>query len=141
MSTEQLEFGGIVVADAEWNHYLERTAGGDVLEACFDGDGGQITRVWRDPSGGGGLLCQKGFGGEVAPMFRYSDVMADPNTEALSGSARFLQRLVAGGMALEAALSLTVRLYSRVPHSRDMPQALVDRILEQWRNQTNVGRP
>jgi hypothetical protein len=127
-----LTYGGVVVADAEWNDYMARVAGGAVLVERF-GDDEEETRIWRDPSGAG-LLCQKGANGDVAPMYRYSEVMADPNTEAASGSAVFLQRLVTGGLPLEVALEITRRLYSRIPHSREMPIAMSDRILEQWRN-------
>jgi hypothetical protein len=60
--------------------------------------------------------------------------MADPNTEPLSASAVFMQRLIAGGLPMEVALEITTRLYSRVPHSREMSVAITDRIIEQWRN-------
>lgn len=131
MDASGLEFGGVVVPDSEWVDYAQRTEGGQVVIERFGGDD-EETRIWRDPSGGG-LMCQKGAQGDVAPMYRYSEVMADPNTEAASGSAVFLQRLVAGGMPLEVALGITTRLYSRVPHSREFPMEVVERILEQWR--------
>lgn len=122
-----------MVADTEWADYAARTADGTVLTERFGGDE-EETRIWRDPSSAG-LLCQKGQG-DILPMYRYSDVMADPNTEAASGSARFLQRLVAGGVPLEVAMGITTRLYSRIPHSQEMPAAMSDRILEQWRGRT-----
>lgn len=128
-----MEVGGVVVADAEWEDYAQRTAGGDVIVERFGGDD-EETRIWRDPSGGG-LMCQKGVQGETVPMFRYSEVMADPNTEAASGSAVFLQRLVGGGMPMEVALAITMRLYSRVPHSREFPVEVTARILENWSQQ------
>jgi hypothetical protein len=127
-----MEVGGVVVADAEWTDYAQRTVDGSVVIEQFGGDEDE-TRIWRDASGS--LVCQKGQD-EVVPMFRYSEVMADPNTEAVSGSAVFLQRLVTGGMPMEMALAITMRLYSRVPHSREFPAEVTTRILEQWRTQT-----
>lgn len=134
MEAEQGELGGVVVLDSEWTEYEARTRGGRAIVVRFGADGGTETRIWQD--GSGGLLCRLGENGEEVPMYRYSEAMADPNTEAASGSAIFLQRLVAGGLPVEVALSLTNRLYSRLPHSYEMSAEITQRIIEQWRAQS-----
>jgi hypothetical protein len=134
MDTSGLEFGGIVVPDSEWEDYAARTTGGRVITERFAGDTEEM-RIWRDPSGGG-LMCQKGPNDEPVPMYRYSDAMADPNTEAVSASAVFMQRLIAGGLPVEVALGITNRIYSCVPHSQEMSVGITNRIVEQWRNRS-----
>ncbi len=127
---ENLEFGGIVVSDEEWAEYAA-AVGSNGIRVRFDGER-QRTRIWSD--GSGGLLCQKGGTGPIVPMYPYSSVSADPNTEAISESAVFLQRLTASGMPMPLVLHLTNQIYARRPHDWPVPDALVNRILEKWRN-------
>ena len=124
------EFGGIVVTDDAWQEYSigVATAGGPI-RVRFDGDRVD-TRIWRDASGT--LVCQR-QDGPVVPVYSYSAAMADPNTEAASESAVFLQRLVASGLPPELALRLTQQLYRNRAHDRPIPDAIVDRLIAQWR--------
>ncbi len=125
-------FGGVVVTDAEWNSYAAATTDGRRIRVRFAGD--RIdTQIWAD--GSGGLLCRRGPpGSEEAPLYSYSDAMSDPNTEAASASAVFLQRLVASGLPVELALRLTQQIYRNRPHDSPVPDAIVGRLIEQWRN-------
>jgi hypothetical protein len=129
--SEQLTLGGIVVSDEEWTEYQAACAQGGAITVRFAGER-QRTRIWRD--GSGGLLCQKGSGATapVVPLYAYSEVTADPNTEAMSESAMCLQRLIASGLPMPLALRLTNQLYARRPHSWPVPDALMNRILEKW---------
>ncbi len=128
-----MEFGGIVVSDQEWTEYAGAvvTAGGCAIRVRFHGER-QPTRIWSD--GSGGLLCQKGGTGPIVPMYAYSAVSTDPNTEAVSESAVFLQRLTASGMPMPLVLQITNQIYARRPHDWPVPDALVNRILEKWQN-------
>jgi hypothetical protein len=68
-------------------------------------------------------------------MYAYSRLMAeDPNVEAMSASATFLQRLVASGLPVELALRLTQQIYRNRPHDSPVPDVIVGRLIEQWRN-------
>ncbi len=127
---ENMEFGGIVVSDQEWAEYAAAAEGSNGIRVRFDGER-QHTRIWSD--GSGGLLCQKGSG-PIAPMYAYSSVSADPNTEAGSESAVFLQRLIASGLPMPLVLQITNQIYARRPHDWPVPDALVNRILEKWQN-------
>jgi hypothetical protein len=132
MAAEPLAFGGIVVSDREWAAYRAATAGGREIRVRFDGDR-RATRIWAD--GSGGLLCQRGGeAASAAPVYPYSEVQADPNTEAISESAVFVQRMVASGLPVELVLQLTNKIYATRPHDWPVPDALIGRILEKFRN-------
>ena len=129
---ENLEFGGIVVSDPEWAEYAAAVGSSEgSIAVRFHGER-QRTRIWSD--GSGGLLCQKGGSGPIVPMYAYSAVSTDPNTEAVSESAVFLQRLTASGMPMPLVLHLTNQIYARRSHDWPVPDVLVNRILEKWRN-------
>jgi hypothetical protein len=132
-------FGGIVVTDEEWREYAVRVAaaGGGRIRVRFSGDRSD-TEIFVDQnqSSSGNrpinLVCQR-RGEPVVPVYSYSEAMSDPNTEAASASATFLQRMVASGMPPALALELTQRLYRRRPHDEPIPDRIVDSLLAQWR--------
>lgn len=127
--------GGIVLPDTDWQEYAASVEAADGLpiRVRFEGER-TYTRILRDPSGGGGLVCQRGRSTELVPIIPYSQVAGDPDTTPASASAEFMQRLIASGFPMELALHLTNQLYRNRAHDMPIPDVIVDRLISQWRN-------
>jgi hypothetical protein len=127
--------GGIVVPDTDWQEYSAsvEAAGGSSIRVRFEGERSD-TRILRDPSGGGGLVCLRGRSTEIIPLIPYSQVACDPDTTPASASAEFMQRLIASGLPQDLAVYLTNQLYRNRSHDLPVPDVIVNRLIERWRN-------
>ena len=118
----------IVVSDAEWDEYNAAAANREIRVRFANSS--EDTRLWRNAAGE--LVCD--HEGQVVPVIRYSAVASDANVEAVSESAIFMMKLIRGGIPMEIALDLTNRLYRVRDHSAPIPDAVVNRLLETFRN-------
>ena len=115
------QLGGVVLCDDEWVH-CEALA---VVGTFRPFRGLQVRK-----SASGVLECQQGD--EIVPVLRFSEAIAG-NTEPFSESAVFLTKLMRGGMSADAALALTNQVYRHRDHFTPVPDSIVQRFLETFR--------
>lgn len=115
------QLGGVVVSDVEWSEYEA---------AAEEGTFRPFRGLQVRKTAAGGLECQQGE--EIVPVLRFSEAIAG-NTEPVSESAIFLMKLVRGGMAADDALALTNQVYRHRDHFTPVPDFIVNRFLEHFR--------
>lgn len=115
------QLGGVVLCDSEWAE-----CAAVAIEGTFRTFQGLQVRKRAD----GTLECQQGD--EIVPVLRFSEAIAG-NTEPASESAVFLTKLMRGGMSADDALALTNQVYKHRDHFTPVPDFIVQRFLETFR--------
>lgn len=115
------QLGGVVVSDVEWNEYEA---------AAVEGAFRPIRGLQVRKTAVNGLECQQGE--EIVPVLRLSEAITG-NSEPASESAVFLMKLMRGGMSADDALALTNQVYKHRDHFTPVPDFIVNRFLEHFR--------
>jgi hypothetical protein len=131
------ECAGVCLPDELYDEFMEQLKGvpvGKYVEGRFTGDV-RKSRVWMDVSGA--LWCRSPrVPDKDLRCVRLSAAESDPELAVPVGewpSQALYRRLVAGGVAEERATMLVAKLYQDEDCRTVLPDAFVERIIEQNR--------